>query len=90
MNPTTYTPKLRPTLAEAQSMLGGYVAMALDRPYRQVLVDEDGFAKELPDNEEASVLCGYSVVGNAIVLEGKAMWIDEDAEEDLIGEEAYP
>ena len=74
----TYQPKVRPTLEEAQAMVGGYVVMALNQPYRQVLVDEDGFAKELPDNEEASTLCGYTVVGNAIVLEGKAMWIDEE------------
>ena len=74
----TYQPKVRPTLEEAQAMLGGYVVMALNTPDMQVLVDEDGLAKELPFNHQASELCNDFIVGNAIVLEGKAMWIDEE------------
>lgn len=89
MNPSTYTPKLRPTLAEAQAMIGGYVQLAIDEPEMQVLVDEDGDSKQLSLNTKASDLCKFPIVGNAIVLKGKAMWIDEDSAEDLIGEDAY-
>ena len=74
----TYQPKVRPTLEEAQAMIGGYVQLALDTPLMQVLVDEDGLSKELEFNHKASELCNDFIVGNAIVLEGKAMWIDEE------------
>ena len=75
---TTYQPKVRPTLEEAQAMVGGYVQLAMDTPLMQVLVDEDGLSKELEFNHQASELCNDFIVGNAIVLEGKAMWIDEE------------
>ena len=74
----TYQPKVRPTLEEAQAMIGGYVQLAMDTPSMQVLVDEDGISKELEFNHQASELCNDFIVGNAIVLEGKAMWIDEE------------
>jgi len=78
MNPSTYTPKIRPTLEEAQAMVGGYVEMVVDRPDLQVLVDEDGYMKRGSFNNKASELCNMPIVGNAIVLKGKAMWVDED------------
>jgi len=78
----TYQPKVRPTLEEAQAMIGGYVVMALNTPDMQVLVDEDGLAKELPFNHQASELCDDFIVGNAIVLEGKALWIDEEDDDE--------
>ena len=81
----TYQPKVRPTLEEAQAMVGGYVVMALNKPTMQVLVDEDGLSKELEFNHQASELCNDFIVGNAIVLEGDAMWtirpIEIDGEE---------
>ena len=70
----TFQPKVRPTLEEAQAMVGGYVQLAMDTPLMQVLVDEDGLSKELEFNHQASELCNDFIVGNAIVLEGKAMW----------------
>ena len=85
----THTPTTRPTLAEAQEMIGGYVALAVDEPDMQILVDEDGISKELPVNKEISKLLGTTFVGNAIILIGDAMWIDKDAEEDMIGDDAY-
>mgnify|MGYP000179555004 CR=1 FL=1 len=74
----TYQPKVRPTLEEAQAMVGGWVVMALNKPNMQVLVDEDGLSKELEFNRQASELCNDFIVGNAIVLEGDAMWIDDE------------
>ena len=63
-------------------MVGGYVVMALNTPTMQVLVDEDGLSKELEFNHQASELCNDFIVGNAIVLEGKAMWIDEEEDDE--------
>ena len=85
----TYIPENRPTLEEAQAFVKGWVVMAVDQPEMQVLVDEDGLAKGLAVNHEASKIANMMLVGNAIILKGKAMWIDEDAEEDMIGEDAY-
>ena len=76
----THTPKTRPTLEEAQAMVGGWVVMAINTPDRQVLVDEDGLSKELEFNAQASQLCGQELFGNAIVLKGAAMWIDDEEE----------
>ena len=63
-------------------MVGGYVQLAMDTPLMQVLVDEDGLSKQLEFNHQASELCNDFIVGNAIVLEGKAMWIDEEDDDD--------
>ncbi len=70
----THTPKTRPTLEEAQSLVGGYVVMAINTPELQVLVDEDGLSKELEFNAQASELCNDYIVGNAVVLKGDTMW----------------
>jgi hypothetical protein len=76
----THTPKTRPTLEEAQAMVGGWVVMAINTPDIQVLVDEDGLSKELEFNAQASQLCGQELFGNAIFLKGAAMWIDDEEE----------
>jgi len=76
-----YAPKTRPTLEEAQAMVGGYVAMAVNRPDKQMLVDEDGNSKDLDVNHEASFIANMRIVGNAIVLTGDAMWIDDEEED---------
>ena len=78
----TYQPKVRPTLEEAQAMVGGWVVMAINTPELQVLVDEDGLAKELEFNHQASELCNDYIVGNAVVLTGDAMWIDEEDDDE--------
>jgi len=78
----THVPKTRPTLQEAQEMIGGYVVMAVNQPDKQVLVDEDGLAKELDVNHEASFIANQRLVGNAIVLKGEAMWVPDLDDED--------
>lgn len=82
MNPATYTPKIRPTLEEAQALVGGYVALAVDQPDMQVLVDDDGLSKGLALNNKASTLCKMPIVGNVVILKGKAMWIDEEEDDE--------
>jgi hypothetical protein len=56
--------------------------MAINTPDIQVLVDEDGLSKELEFNAQASQLCGQELFGNAIVLKGDAMWIDEEDDDE--------
>ncbi len=70
----------RPTLADAQKIIGGYIQFAPGKTelgHRVTLVvDEDGLAKGLLYNSRASALysraCGrpMDIVGTAIVLEG--------------------
>lgn len=66
----------RPTLEEAQRLVGGLVEMVRSptQPDWQVLVNEEGLLEGLPFNEEASKLCGTGIVGPAVVLKGEARW----------------
>ena len=73
---TTITDK-RPTLREAQDIVGGYVEMVIDTDLMQLMVDEEGLLKNLPFNPEASKMADRHIVGNALVLKGSAMWKHE-------------
>lgn len=73
--------KESPTLQEAQDFVGGNVEMipVHEPKYAgrvQVLVNEEGRMEhmQLPPNPHASITCGYNVVGNALILYGKAKW----------------
>ncbi len=62
----------KPTLKEAQTIVGGYIEFA-KCPTNGVtlVVDEEGLLKSKPFNSEASKLYPYSpIVGDVIVLEG--------------------
>lgn len=61
-----------PSLADAQRLVGGYVQRVFLKDGRPMLVDEEGLLKQLPKNEVASELFGATIVGNVLVLEGKA------------------
>lgn len=65
-----------PSLEEAQAIVGGYVQMVRSpsEPTWQILVNEEGLLHGLPFNERATDLCGTGIVGNAIILKGKAKW----------------
>lgn len=79
---TTITDK-RPTLKEAQDIVGGYVEMVIDNDKMQLMVDEEGLLKNLPFNPEASKMADRHIVGNALVLKGSAMWTHETASRGL-------
>ena len=66
----------KPTLERAQELVGGLVEMVRSPtdPDIQVLVNEEGLLKGLPFNEEASEMCSTGIVGDAIILKGKARW----------------
>ncbi len=70
-----------PTLKEAQDFVGGNVEMVpVHEPKYagkvQVLVNEEGRMShmQLPVNPHASITCGHEIVGNALILYGKAKW----------------
>ena len=74
----------RPTLDEAQKIVGGPVEIVKSRFTGtlhqfhnlsvQMLVNEEGLILSLPYNDEASDMVGYAILGPAIMLIGKAMW----------------
>lgn len=64
----------RPTLREAQAIVDGYVELVQLASGDQLLVNEEGLLRGLPLNEKASALAGRYIVGNAIILKGKARW----------------
>lgn len=66
----------KPTLKEAQKIVGGYVEMVSLSNGDQLLVDEDGLSKNLPINPDATALVGGLIVGPALLLRGTARWID--------------
>ena len=74
---TTFESKKdRPSLKDAQALVGGLVEMVHlpHRPELQFLVNEEGLLKDLPFNVEASKLCMQPIVGDVVVLKGEAQW----------------
>lgn len=70
----TYIEEKKPTLKEAQALVGGYVAL-IDLPdSQQMMVDEEGLLKRKQVNKEATAIAGQVIVGDAVVLSGKARW----------------
>ena len=63
----------RPSLEQAQSIIGGWVEM-IHVGDMQVLVDEEGLLKQLPINEKASDMFGRPLYGPVLVLENEARW----------------
>ncbi len=68
----------RPTLAEAQAIVGGYVQLLELPDGSQLLIDEDGIVKSKEINTVASALThgiylGY-ILGDALILSGTARW----------------
>ena len=69
------TTEQQPTLKEVQDWVGGYVERVsafpmdgLKRDFVELYVNEEGRLDGLPVNEQASVLCGQEIVGNAVIF----------------------
>ena len=61
----------RPTLKEAQEIVGGYIEFIRVPPNLTLIVNEDGTMKGLKVNPKASLhFRPYNLLGNIIVLEG--------------------
>jgi hypothetical protein len=66
--------KKKPTLDEAKEFVGGWVELVPLDNGDQLLCDEDGGLKRLKTNEEATDIVGQRIVGNVMILSGKARW----------------
>ena len=67
--------KSKPSLEEAQKVVGGYVEMVELPNGDQILVHEEGlFAPDPQVNNEASSLAGKVLVGDALLLQGENRW----------------
>ena len=61
----------KPTLAEAQKIVGGYIEYAQCTNGRTLIVNEDGLMRRLSLNRQATAIYKHStIVGDAILLEG--------------------
>jgi len=74
----TYIEDKKPTVKEAQELVGGYVELIELPDGTQMLVDEDGQLKRKTMNHDASMI-GLTVgqpfiVGDVVILSGKARW----------------
>lgn len=72
------TKEERPTLEQAQEFVGGLVEMISPVHHRdiQLLVNEEGWIRNMEPNKFASEMFGVSLCGPVLVLEGEARWVD--------------
>ena len=63
------------SLKKAQKLVGGYIQMITLENKDQMLIDEEGLIRCKPLNMEASELAQRHIVGNVVLLVGKARWI---------------
>lgn len=61
------------SLDELQKLVGGYIERVEIGPGLDMIVDEEGRLKGLPQNAEATLLAGRLIVGNAFVL-ARRLW----------------
>ncbi len=70
----------KPTLEEAQAIVGGYVQLLELPGGSQMLIDEDGITKQREVNEEATLMTHRlylgSILGDVLILTGDACWRD--------------
>ena len=70
----------RPTLAEAQRLVGGYVELvsATNSQSGQLLVHEEELILNRKPvlNNQATAIAGRPIFGNALLLTGDARWED--------------
>jgi len=61
----------RPSLSEAQKIVGGYIEFVSLHNKKTLVINEEGLLKGLPLNIEATAMYWHSpIVGDVIVLEG--------------------
>ncbi len=63
-----------PSLEEAQAIVEGMVELVRLHDGSQLLVNEEGRMRDMPLNEEASNIAGFTIVGPALLLSGNAKW----------------
>ena len=63
-----------PSLHEAQELVGGLVELVRLSDGDQMLVNEEGLILGLPHNKMASEVANRPIVGNVLILRGRAKW----------------
>jgi len=64
----------KPSLKQAQKMIGGSIELIDLSDGDQMLVDEEFLLKGLDINGMATIVANQRILGNAIILQGKAKW----------------
>lgn len=64
----------KPTLKEAQRIVGGYVELVMLANGDQLYCDEDGISKGLGVNPKASRIARQTILGDVLILSGNAKW----------------
>lgn len=64
----------KPTLQDAQKLVGGSVELINLSNGDQMLVNEEGLLQDLEYNHKASRLANRRIVGDAILLKGGVRW----------------
>lgn len=62
----------KPTLEKCQEFVGGYIEIIFTSDGRQIVVDEEGRLKGKPVNVDATEEANRTIVGDAMILSGKA------------------
>jgi hypothetical protein len=60
------------TLEEMQEFVGGLIELVYLKNGDHLIINEEGILLELPQNHEASEIAGQIILGNALILKGKA------------------
>lgn len=64
-----------PSLEDVQAIIDGYAEIInLLASGNQMLVNDNGKMLLLEFNAEASIIAGKDIVGNVVILQGKARW----------------
>lgn len=67
-----YFKEICPEFNKIKEIVDGHVEARHIPKIGTVCMNEDGHLRQLPENKEASLLLGYIVVGNVVVLKDKA------------------
>jgi hypothetical protein len=60
------------TLEEMQEFVGGLIELVYLKNGDHLIINEEGILLELSKNHEASEIAGQIILGNALILKGKA------------------
>jgi hypothetical protein len=60
------------TLEEMQEFVGGLIELVYLKNGDHLIINEEGILLELSQNHEASEIAGQMILGNALILKGKA------------------
>ena len=69
---TTFIKDKEPSLEKMQEMVGGYIEMMTLVDGSQMIMNEEGNLRDLPENVQASEIAMRRIVGDVLILQGSA------------------